>query len=61
MISSFLILASIYSGEGGSYFREERLKIMGAVGSCYPRKKDNQALRGSGKLGQIGAYLSGRS
>ena len=57
MSPSSLMVVPIYNG-GGSYFREERLKIMGAVGSCYPRKKDNQALRGSGKLGQIGGYLS---
>ena len=40
---------------------ERRLNIMGVVGSYQPWKKDNQAMRESGKLGQIGGYFPGRS
>ena len=59
MIPSSLMVVPIYNGEEGSYFRKERLKIMGAVGSYQPWKKDNQAMRESGKLGQTGGYFAG--
>ena len=36
---------------------ERRLNIMGVVGSYQPWKKDNQAMRESGKLGQSGGYF----
>ena len=55
------MVVPIYNCEEGSYFREERLKIMGAVGSYQPWEKDNQAMWESGKLGQTGGYLPGRN
>ena len=44
------MVVPIYNGGEGSYFRKERLKIMGAVGSYQLWKKDSQAMRESGKL-----------
>ena len=38
-----------------------RLNIMGVVGNCQPWKKDNQAMRESGKLDQTGGYFPGGS
>ena len=38
-----------------------RLNIMGVLGSCQPWKKDNQAMRESGKLGQTKGYFPGGS
>ena len=57
MPPSSLMVVPIYNGKEGSYFREERLKIMGAVGSYQPWEKDNQAMRESGELDQAGGYL----
>ena len=49
----------IYNGERGSYIREGRLKIMGAMGSYQPWEKDHQAMTESGKLGQTEGYYAG--
>ena len=35
---------------------EKKWIVMGVIGSYQPWKKDNQAMRGTGKLGQIGGY-----
>ena len=40
---------------------EKKWINMGVMGSCHPWKKDNQAMRESGKSGQTGGYFSGTS
>ena len=40
---------------------EKKWIIMGVMGSCHPWKKDNQAMRESGKLGQTRGYFPGGS